>query len=232
MQIFDNLPNGNAQAALEASFSTTGPAQAAAHNMVFMNVVQAYFDYVVITECGIPHIDIGGCKADWQQMAATISPLLHDLGLSGWDAQLQAILAHFIQAFDGESPEERAFWQGMFKYNGAAGSGTQAEVTGWLNQLFPYIRDRNGQPCISPAVDLASLNVQWVRKVTEAFQNPGPPRIPLSHLPSSLLSTPFVWSYYGQHFKMLLQGGVVGITTTEAGALKPEVGWIVAHDPA
>lgn len=193
-----------------------------------MNVVQAYFDYVMITDCGIPHIDIGGCKEDWQTMASTISPLLDDLGLGGWNAQLQAILAHFIRAFDGGSLQERAFWQGILKYNGPAGSGTRANVTGWLTQLFPCLnKSWDGQPRLNPAVDLASPDgsPRW------RGNGQSPPCIPLEDFPSSMLPTPFTWKYHRRNIDMMLRGGILGITTTEAGALKPEVGWIVAHDP-
>ena len=149
-QMLEHLTNDNAARVLNASFTTTDAAAQAAHNMAFMDTVKAYFSYNMYTECGIPHIDILGSKKDWEDMTAVIGPLLADLELGGWNDQLQKILQKFARACDGHSKEDRAFWQGMLKYNGGGGSGSRASVTGWLTILFPYTSSG-----INPAVHIA-----------------------------------------------------------------------------
>ena len=131
-QVLVNLSNESAKQVLKTSFSTTGPAQQAAHTMTFMDVVKPYFSYRCMTMCGIPHIDIAGSQQDWERLASAIGPFLSELGLAEWNLQLQTILGHFIAAFNGASHQDRAFWQGMLKYDGSGGSGAKADVTGWL----------------------------------------------------------------------------------------------------
>ena len=227
--IMDNLSNESARQVLATSFTTTGPAQSAAHTMTFMDVVKEYFGYSIVTQCGIPHIDIAGSKEDWEKLATAISPLLSELGLEQWNDQLQRILRHFIAAFDSKTEQDRAFWQGMLKYNGPAGSGGKANVTGWLSELFPYLEGK-----VSPAVDIpGGIKVQpyrslGMRRRTDSNE-PEPCCIALSSFPGSTTSTPFTWDYSGEKHKMELVAGIIGLVAGDSGALKPEVGWLVCH---
>ena len=107
--VLENLPNTNARNVLSTKFSTTGPQEAAAHTMTFMDVVKECFDYGMMTMCGIPFIDVSGCKEDWETLAAAVDPFLNQLGLGDWNMQLQKILSHFIAAFD---PEARTGYSG------------------------------------------------------------------------------------------------------------------------
>ena len=68
--VMKNLSSENACRVLATRFSTTGAAQAAAHTMTFMDVVKAFFSYQMCFICGIPHIDIAGCKQDWEHLAS------------------------------------------------------------------------------------------------------------------------------------------------------------------
>ena len=104
--VMDNLSNESARQVLAVSFTTTGPAQSAAHTMTFMDVVKGYFAFRMVTECGIPHIDIAGCKEDWEKLAAAIGPLLVELGLDQWNTQLQSLLRQFAAAFDSKAEQD------------------------------------------------------------------------------------------------------------------------------
>ena len=234
--VLENFSNPDAQKAFSTKFSTTGSQEAAAHTMTFMDVVKDYFEYIVITRCGIPWIDISGCKEDWESLAAAIDPFLIQLGLGTWNMQLQNILSHFIKAFDPEAKQDRQFWSGILKYNGPHGSGGEATVTGWLAELFPYI-----QGGISPAVTISGSPAAqvppghhhlgfgcWDR--AEAANAAARPLIRLSAFPTGITSTPFIWDFLGTEYKMQLQAGIIGVSVNEAGSLKPEVGWLVAYD--
>ena len=166
-QMLEHLTNDNAARVLKASFTTTNAAARAAHTMVFMDTVKAYFSYYMYTECGIPYIDIQGGRKDWEHMAAVIGPLLTDLELGGWNDQLQKILQRFARAYNGRSQEDRAFWQGIFKYNQERGSGTQASVTGWLTLLFPYISGG-----INPAVRIPGSKVPMLAHQCSPDEDP------------------------------------------------------------
>ncbi len=234
--VMQNLSNEAACQVLSTGFTTTGPAQSAAHTMTFMDVVKAYFSYAVCTECGIPHIDIAGRKEDWERLASVISPFLIQLDLAGWNEQLQAILRHFVAAFGAKPGEDREFWQGMLKYDGGFESGGQAFVTGWLSQLFPYLRGRVSPAAKIPdgrsgvkvvkahAYELDSSDDLMISSAGSAH-----PCIDLCDFPTSVTSTSFIWDYYGTIYKMELVAGIIGVTIGNSGALKPEVGWLVAH---
>ena len=226
--LMDNLSNESARQVLATSFTSTGPAQSAAHTMTFMDVVKGYFNHIVFTECGIPHVDIAGCKKDWAKLAAAISPLLVELGLEQWNDQLQRILCHFSAAFDSKAEQDRAFWQGMLNYNGPAGSGGWANVTGWLSQLFPYLEGE-----VSPAVNITggikAYQSCWTDFSLPDSTDPEPCPIAFSSFPGSTTSTPFIWNYYGVEHKMELVAGIIGVVAGNSGALKPEVSWLVAH---
>lgn len=70
--VLENLSNEAARKALVTSFSSTGAREAAAHTMTFMDVVKGYFSYTILTDCGIPCIDVLGCTEDWESLAAAI----------------------------------------------------------------------------------------------------------------------------------------------------------------
>ena len=117
----------------------------------------------------------------------------------------------------------------MLKYNGPAGSGGEANVTGWLSELFPYLKGE-----VSPAVDIpGGIKAQpyqqpfWRRRTDST--EPEPCCIALSSFTGSTTSTPFVWNYYGVEHKMELVAGIIGVVAGDSGALKPEVGWLVCH---
>ena len=231
--LMDNLSNESARQVLATSFTSTGPAQSAAHTMTFMDVVKGYFEYIVFTDCGIPHVDIAGCKEDWEKLAAAISPLLIELGLEQWNNQLQRILGHFAAAFDSKAEQDQAFWQGILKYNGPAGLGGKANVTGWLSELFPYL---NGK--VSPAVNIpGGIKAQPYQSLRRRYlANPSEPEpccIVLSSFPGSTTATPFPWNYHKEQHKLVLKmelvAGIIGVVACDSGALKPEVGWLVCH---
>ena len=101
--------------------------------MAFMDAVKHFYSFTTGSRCGIPHIEIEGTQADWQQLLASLSAL-DDLGLTPWKKQLQNILGHFCSAFDGEFDTE--FWQGIYLIHGSRMSGQATTVSGWLSQLL------------------------------------------------------------------------------------------------
>ena len=50
-------------------FSTTGPTEKAAAEVVLMDAMQAFFDFQLHTLCGIPQIVLEGTHHDWQLLA-------------------------------------------------------------------------------------------------------------------------------------------------------------------
>ena len=51
---------------LTPDFSTTGPVEKAASQVVLMNTFKEYFDFMCCTRCGIPSITLEGTVEDWK----------------------------------------------------------------------------------------------------------------------------------------------------------------------
>lgn len=204
-QIMEDMSGQEAKTVLSSKFSTTTLAESTAHVASFMDVVKHYYKYTVMTMCGIPYIDILGTRDDWVKIARNITPLLTRLGLSSWNKELLIVLQHFINAFDGDV--DLQFWNSIFYYHGALGSGGVASVSGWIAKLFLYVKDG-----INPLLQ------NTTRTKSIAFAN----------FPVCLTSTPFKWKYLTTQYDMKLMSGLVGITLSATGSLKPEVGWLIA----
>ena len=108
----------------------------------------------------------------------------------------------------------------IVKYNEAYGSGSVATVSGWINALFPYVKNGRTPRRRNP----------WFAQPTTA--------IPLNKYPVYHASVPFKWSYHNLEFNMRAMVGhtVVG-ELKEANDLLP-VGtlqifpaWIILHMP-
>jgi hypothetical protein len=118
-----------------ADFSTTGPVERAASEVVLMDAFQGYFEYAMMVGCGIPAITLRGTPADWRsvrQRAQMFSDL--DPELEPWTRALLPVLDRIVRTAEGH--DDAAFWQSFFHYkSGSMGS----ELTGWIHVLFPYL---------------------------------------------------------------------------------------------
>ena len=54
------------------AFSTTGPVERAAAEIVLLDAMQSYFEYQVFTVCGIPTITLEGTHEDWKALAERV----------------------------------------------------------------------------------------------------------------------------------------------------------------
>jgi Domain of unknown function (DUF4419) len=241
---------------IKTKFSTTTSAGQAAHASVFMDVVKAYYEYEVMTCCGIPWIDITGSKDDWATMQRTIEPLLLALKLDAWNADIQTILSHFVRALDMDVDVEH--WNKIFKFYGPEGSGGVASVSGWIAKLFLYVKggmnplvgapteNVEAKPGANPALAMTPWldHAFWesaahVHDETSYKPNKGTGKegkgkgavstVDLADFPCGTTNTEFIWNYLGANIDMNLVAGLVGITITSEGALKPEVGWVIAQ---
>lgn len=208
-QLLDDMSGKQANELLKTSFSTTTEIESTAHALVFMDIVKSYYEYTVMTMCGIPYIEIAGEKEDWERLSRICQEFLPLIKLDAWNDDLQGILQHFISAFDPDV--DTTFWKRIYKYHGAFGSGGVAKATGWISRMFLYIRG-NMNPRIG------SLEGSLESRTG----------IPLSDFPSGLTQTPFKWEYYNLEIPMFFRAGLVGVSLDD-NILKPEVGWLIAH---
>ena len=122
------------------SFSTTGPVEKAASEIVLMEAMQNYFTYSFRTACGIPEFTLEGTVEDWKQLREKAAKL-SKFDLEWWTSHLLPVLDQFVAASSGEVDE--AFWSSIYKLGGGSGGPF---VSGWILKLFPYLSG-NGRNC-------------------------------------------------------------------------------------
>lgn len=125
---------GKAHDLIVADFSTTGPVERAASEVVLLDAMQAYFAYQVQTICGIPSITLEGTVADWESIARRAKQFAR-YGLGWWVDDLRPILDQFVAAAKGMI--DRPFWDSIYKWKGRERCGESEYVSGWALKLFP-----------------------------------------------------------------------------------------------
>jgi hypothetical protein len=201
-------------------FSTTGPCERAASEIVLLDAMQSYFNYDVLTLCGIPEITLEGTVDDWRAIRRR-AHALEEYELAWWTAALGPVLDELVATAEGRV--DTAFWRTFFKHQDGSGGPW---VRGWINVLFPYLRRGEGAGRDPKGERLVrNDNMASWRKGLDADHGGGP--TPLE-IPSGLSCVPFEWRYLGNVFPMEFVGGFVGVGQHEATlAVRPAIGWAV-----
>jgi hypothetical protein len=130
------------------AFSTTGPVERAASEIVLMDAMRHYFWYYGSTLCGIPEITLEGTAEDWLQIRRR-ARALEEYELAWWTSALDPVLDQFALVAAGKEPD-LGFWRSMFKLDDASGG---PYVTGWINVLFPYVVGNPPQEVMEQAME-------------------------------------------------------------------------------
>ena len=213
---------GDAHDLIVAAFSTTGPVERAASEVVLLDAMQAYFTYEVYSYCGIPSITLEGTAVDWQSIANRAQEFKR-FGLGWWVDALRPILDQFVAAANGMI--DRTFWDSIYKWEGSNGSGESPYVSGWALKLFPYLSpmkdDFSGERQPAPSF----TRNPWMTRSPSRGNGPAPSRFP--RLPAR---APFLWKYdpHGKDYEMEFIGGLMGVRQDpQMLTLRPEIGWAV-----
>ena len=205
-QIINNIPSEKIKDLVNTKFSTTLIPEETAHISVFMDIVKHYFEYKVVTRCGIPYIDVMGTQTDWKNLKEKIKSILLELELNDWYYDLEIILNNFINAFDNIIDKD--FWDKIYNFYGYFGSGGCETISGWIIKFFLYIDGEKNQ---------AIGNDKIVQYDPDIF-------------PKGITKTEFIWEYFSNQYKMYLIAGNVGVSINENNALKPEIGWLISEN--
>jgi hypothetical protein len=198
-----------------ADFSTTGPVERAASEVVLMDAMQAFFSYEFHTMCGIPSVTLEGTVEDWGALSQRVEEFAQ-LDLEWWVKPLRPILKQLVAAASGDI--DRAFWESIYKWRGPKGSGSP-HLTGWVLDLFPYLSNPRGRYGSSEG---PLCRNPWLG-VRRGRYSPGRDDFP--GLPAR---APFLWEYFDRTFEMEFTGGLVGIRQDpDTLCLRPEIGWAV-----
>ena len=194
---------------LTPDFSTTGPVEKAASQVVLMNTFKEYFNYGLPTRCGIPSITLEGTTEDWSQLRRKALSLSR-FDFQWWTDAVKPILDEFVNASSGVVNKE--FWQTIYKVFGGSGGPF---ITGWVLTLFPYVGYKKEYARPNGYLQSWGQSGEFHGITTGSF-------------PPGTVSTPFTWKYFEEEFDMYFYAGFLGFGQDKKTlALKPVIGWAV-----
>ena len=195
-----------------ADYSTTDVKARAASEIVLMDAMQAYFEYLCSTLCGIPHFEIAGTVEDWERMHERVGEWAK-WDLDWWTPHAQHVIANFVLAAKGEG--DAGWFQNFFKLGGGSGG---PYINGWINWLFPYLYN---------SYDKGYFKNKTLGELGSDFFG----GTKIDQLPASYSKVPFTWLYYEQEFDCQFIGGLLGVEQREDSTLKPRIGWVMMEVP-
>jgi hypothetical protein len=197
---------GDAQRLFVNDFSTTGPVERVASQIVMMEAFQKYFDFVVKCICGIPSVTLEGAPSDWEKIRARVDEIGQYDDLEWWLKFVRSICDQFVRAANGDV--DRRHWRRIYKIREVYGGHV---MNGWICRLIPYVKeDGVGLP---------------------RTRNPlltGDDGISSHILPNGVSLAPFTLVDGNRSYSMEFIGGFVGVTQDKSSlALRPKIGWCV-----
>ena len=191
---------------LICDFSTSGPAERAASQVVMLDIFQRFFRYEIVGICGIPAVTLVGPPDDWSRLEEKVEAL-RCFEMDWWFDELKLILQQFAAARRNDIDIE--FWRNICKLTDAYGGH---KINGWVAKMFPYIRSFVGGPCTTR---------NPVFETGEGWQT--------FSAPDGLSQAPFKWKTdSGKLRSMQVLGGLVGVEhDRQSGTLEPKAGWVV-----
>jgi len=208
-------------------FSTTGPIERAASELVLMDAMQQYFHYEYHVICGIPEITLEGTVADWESVRRR-AHVFAEYELEWWTSVLAPVLDEFVAAAEGRP--DLAFWRHFFENSDGDGCGGGPQLHGWLLLLFPYVTGdahdgslrRNSVVTRAGGASPIAADGGPARWLTQASIDP-------ESIPLGLSRAPLDWVGTGGTVHTLdLIGGFMGIAQdATTAAVRPAIGWAV-----
>jgi hypothetical protein len=196
-------------------FSTTTPITRTASQVVMLDAFQQYFDYELLFICGIPTITVKGSVQDWVKIRERVE-VMAGFHLNWWTDRLKPICDGFIATVQG-TPSQ-TFWKHIFSPQEVYGGKV---ITGWLADLFPYVKDDLTQ---APTVRNPMLSIPRTQLTTEHGISPTRLPVGLSRAPFTIKSTIIPRA-------MELIAGFMGVKQDAAnGQLEPLIGWAVLEE--
>ena len=174
------------------NFSTTGRSDFMSYQVVLMDMVKEYFEYIVYTRCGIPEFNIKGSIDDWNKMKSKIQRF-REFDLDSWVNNLEYFIDNMIKIVNGE--DNKSFLNSFYKFESTSGSQW---ITGEILRLFPYKRttiydDQDNKSFKFVRFDYDLRKTHWSGQVLG---------ISTDSFPSGVTSVPFIWDYYGNKINM------------------------------
>jgi hypothetical protein len=188
-----------------ASFSTTGPIERAANEIVMMDTLKSYFEYKVMSLCGIPEVKLEGTIDDWNELSHRTKVLGDTYGLDWWTNRIVPTLERIARNVAGADDPD--LWKSIYKFHSRSGGDY---INGWIVDFFPY------------------LQIGRVERPNWTFGGQSRSGIEITSLPGSLCIAPFTWQFLTISYKMEFVAGFIGFTQDAHDfAVRPKIGWAV-----
>jgi hypothetical protein len=200
-------------------FSTDTVEAQLARLVTFMDAASPFYDFSVMSMCGIPRVRMLGTAEDWQRLATSVANLSRFFGDT-----LEKYFQHLIPVTDklaaqaaGEAQDD-LFWTSLYKFKSESGGDT---CNGWITAFVNYVFDADRNVVQKPE-DAYDWNAQ------HKYVMPG---IVHNSVPSLVSSVPFVWKLGDvTEINMLFLGGVMGIDNVD-GCVTPALSYAVVQAP-
>jgi hypothetical protein len=217
---------GGAHGLIVADFSTTGPVERAASEIVLLDAMKTFFSFELHTLCGIPSITLEGTVEDWKAIARRVREFSR-FDLAWWVEPLQPILEQFVAAASGDV--NRKFWDSIYKWQGSHGSGSP-DISGWVMTLFPYVNNPEAKWACRFGEKSAAPPLRRNPWLGASSSGDGRGRDDFPSLPAK---APFLWKFPDTEYEMEFIGGLIGIhQDPQTLCLRPEVGWVIREAKA
>ena len=185
---------------------------------------QEYFNYGMMTMCGIREVIMDGTLADWQALRAKVARL-GALGTAGaelqpWLSVLDRTLRRLVDTYEGHPDAE--FWSRLYSQKTTHGSGAGTFMSGWFLHFFLYSAD--GYP-IWPLAN----------RYDRYRGDPTAEDTPLNcvrqeSLPVGYASVPFFWKRLsGEKREFLMYTGTWATAVAADGVVSPVTEWAVVE---
>jgi len=236
-QIEDHL--GASQRLFVPAFSTTGPVERTAAEIVLLGSLKKYLHHLVTrVVCGIPAVTLEGTPDDWRTIAERVEGFA-DWGLGWWLGPLRPVLERIASSAAGEV--DRVFWNSMYRSSDSNGDcGPDTAASGWISQFFPYLLDPEG-----PGTRRNPWLIEWrcsqessrpreTHRPASRYPGPSMPLLPSRHLPTGLAKAFLteverdIEGHPRRTRQMELFAGFIGVAQDPSSLrLRPEIGWAV-----
>lgn len=190
------------------------------HLVSFMDAASKYYEYGMMTCCGIPEFRIEGTDVDWHRLvnsAAQLQTLIPGMNL--YFSNLIPILKEIRDVASGNRVNYD-FWTSIYKEDGGSGGPYS---NGWFNNLYAHLYERDWR-----------TRKSVVTFKTERLYDMSPRAFggtKLNQFPSNLSVVPFEWEYYDRKYPMTFVGGISGVEVQD-GFLTPKLGVTVLEREA
>lgn len=147
---------------VQQPLTSTTPISMASFNISLMETMQQYFEYRMMTCCGIPFINLKGTVDDWTSLLALVDHI-EQYELSWWTNKIRPLLEKIVQTVSTPDAIDVDFWKDIIKKNGGSGG---PYYNGWICKFFPYIgtneyRKNTFESITDVPTGISSVPVTW-----------------------------------------------------------------------